>query len=328
MTKTGQEDPRFKNLEKKVGIFISIVLVMLLALFFFMGKERGIFTKKYTLFLTVDSASGFIEGIPVKLLGFKIGKVKALSLTSEAKVRVALEINKEYQKWIKKGSVARMLKEGLIGDTVVEISAGPSSGKIIEEGEDLGFEKVGGIEELVKEINPVLHKVQEIITYIDNPEGDVKKAFANFGRLSEDLLKTKDDLDGALKDAKGTFRDASSAFARIDNISDKTAPVIDKAALLMDKAIAIASDAEKASNRLPGIIDKTDKVMNDVKRFSDVLSKKSHEIKNMIEDTGDMLRDTKEIVNGAKDSWPINSMLPPKKELKLIPLDSSGGPDR
>lgn len=322
--KTEQGDPRFKNLERKVGIFVFFALVMLLAIFFFMGKERGIFIKKYVLFLTVDSGSGFIEGIPVKLLGFKIGKVKALALTSEAKVRVTLEINKEYQKLIRKGSVARMLKEGFIGDTVIEVTAGPPSGKIIGDKGEIPFEKMGGIEELAKEIKPVLQEVKETISYVNNPEGDIKKAIANIERLTEGLLATKNNLDELLKEAKGTINEATPAVTNLDNIGKKALSAIDKTTLVMDKAIAITSDAEKASKKLPEIMDKVEKAMNDVNKLSDAISNKSHGIKNMLEDTEDILKDTKEILKGAKESWPINSMLPPKRELKLIPLDSSG----
>lgn len=322
--KTGQKDTRFKNLERNVGIFVFFALAMLLVIFFFMGKERGIFIKKYDLFLTVDSGSGFIEGIPVKLLGFKIGNVKTMALTSEAKVKVNLEINKEYQKWIRKGSVARMLKEGFIGDTVVEVTVGSSSGQIIEDKGEIPFEKTGGIEELAKEIKPVLQEVKETISYVNNPEGDIRRSIANIEKLTEGLLATKDDLEEVLKEAKGTLKAATPAMTTLDNVGKKALPVLDKTTLVMDKVITITSDAEKALKKLPEILDKVDKVMNDANKLSDVISNKRHGIENMLEDTEDALKDTKEILKGVKDSWPINSMLPPKKELKLIPLDSSG----
>lgn len=326
--KTEQRDPRFKNLERKVGIFVLFALVMLSVIFFFMGKERGIFTTKYLLFLTVDSGSGFIEGIPVKLLGFKIGKVRSLALTQEAKVRVALEINKEYQRLIRKGSVARLLKEGFIGDTVIEVTVGPSSGKIIEDKGEIPFERMGGIEEFAKEIKPVLQEVKETISYINNPEGDIKKAITNIERLTEGLLATKDNLDELLKEAKGTIKEATPAITSMDNIGKKTLPVMDKTAVVMDKIFTITSDTEKVLKKLPEIMDKVDKVMNDIIKLSDTISNKSHGIKNMLEDTEDVLKDTKEILKGVKESWPINSMLPPKKELRLIPLDSSGREER
>src|SRR3990172_9412817 len=102
MSNIEQKDPRFKNLEKKVGIFVFTAFVILAGILFFMGRERGLFIKKYAIFFTVDSGTGFIEGIPVKLLGFKVGKVKSLELTEDAKVKVTLEINKKYQKKKKK----------------------------------------------------------------------------------------------------------------------------------------------------------------------------------------------------------------------------------
>jgi phospholipid/cholesterol/gamma-HCH transport system substrate-binding protein len=314
-TMAEQKDPRFKNLEKKVGIFVAIVFVMLLAIFFLMGKERGIFTQKYTLFFTVDSGSGFIEGMPVKLSGFKIGKVKNMSLISDARVKVVLEINREYQKWIRQGSVAKMLKEGVIGETIIDVTVGPASSLLIEDKGELPYEKVMGIEELIaKEVKPVLQAVKETISYINNPDSDIKKAIANVKKLSEGLLKTKDRLDEVLKDAKGTVKEAISLFS---NLGEKALPVV-------DKFNDVAEDAEKASKKIPEIMDKVDKAMDDVKQFSDVLSKKSGDIKGMLENAEGTLNDTKEIIKGAKDTWPINTMVPPKEEMKLIPLDTSG----
>ncbi|MBI3753620.1 MAG: MCE family protein [Deltaproteobacteria bacterium] len=317
MAKIEQKDPRFKNLEQKVGIFVSLVMVMLAAIFFFMGKERGIFTKKYHLYFVVDSGSGFMEGMPVKLSGFTIGKVKAMSLTSEARVKVTLEINKEYQKWIRKGSVARMLKEGVIGEAVVDVSVGPPSGIVIEDGGELPYEKVMGIEELVaKEVKPILEQIKETISYINNPEGDIKKAINNTRKLSEGLLKTKADMDSVLKGAKGAVKEAASAVGKLGSVGDKASPVL-------ERLNRVAEDAEKASKKIPEVMDKANRIMDDVKEFSGVLSKKSQGVKTMLEDTEEALGDTKEIIKGAKDTWPINTMLPPKEEMKLVPLDGS-----
>ena len=315
------KDPRFKNLEKKVGIFVSIVFIMLLAIFFFMGKERGMFTKKYTLFFAVDSGSGFIEGMPVKLSGFKIGKVKAMSLTSEAKVKVFLEINKEYQKWIRQDSVAKMLKEGVIGEAVVDVTVGLSSEKMLEDGDEIIFQKVGGIEELAKEIKPVLQEIKETISYINNPEGDIKKSIANIKKLSEGLLKTRSGVDEVLRETKNTLKEANSTINKFGNVGEKALPVVDKLHIVVE-------GAEKTSKKIPEVMDKVDKVMNDVQQLSDVLSKKSGDIKNMLDNAEDTLNDTKEIIKGAKDSWPINRMLPPKQGFKLVPLDGAGKEER
>ena len=51
MSNIEQKDPRFKNLEKKVGIFVFTAFVILAGILFFMGRERGLFIKKYFLLL-------------------------------------------------------------------------------------------------------------------------------------------------------------------------------------------------------------------------------------------------------------------------------------
>src|SRR3970282_3003205 len=152
----------------------------------------------------------------------------SLALTSDARVRVILEINKEYQKWIREGSVARMLKEGVIGDTVVEVTVGSPAAQAIEDGGEITYEKVGGIEELAKEVKTVLQDVKETISYINAPEGDIKKAIENIRKLSEGLLTTKENLHSVLREAKGTVKEATDAFAKLGEGGDKAMPVIDK----------------------------------------------------------------------------------------------------
>lgn len=328
MKEAGQIDQRFKYLERKVGIFVFIAVGILLTTLFFMGKERGIFMKKYVLFLHVESGSDFTEGTPVKLQGFKIGKVGSLELAPGAMVKVTLELNREYQKWVRRGSVARILKEGLIGDAVVEVTPGPASGEIIEDKGELPFEKSGGIEELVKDIKPVLQEIRETLSYINNPDGDIKRAIANTEKLSEGLLNTKAELDNVLQGAEGTLREATHAMTKLDNIGKKAVPVIDKTNILMDKVLIITQETEKASKKLPEVLEKVDRVLSDVNRLSTVLSGKSYEVSRALKDTEEILSDTKDILKGAKGRWPINSMIPPGDELKLIPLDSSGRNER
>src|SRR3990167_5385636 len=106
MPENEDKDPRFKGLELKVGIMALAAIVGIAVVIAFMGVKRDLFTKKYTLGLRVETGSGFVEGMPVKLSGFKIGRVKKLELTETANVTVTLEINKKYQRWLREGTKA------------------------------------------------------------------------------------------------------------------------------------------------------------------------------------------------------------------------------
>ena len=82
-------------------------------------------------------------------------------------------IDRKYEIWIRRDSVARLVKEGLVGDAVIEISAGSPGQPQLQEGELLTFEKSKSIDEQIDEISekvkPVLLEIKEIISYVNNP---------------------------------------------------------------------------------------------------------------------------------------------------------------
>jgi len=56
------EDPRFRNLERKIGLFILVALTGIILVVALVGVQRGVFTKTYTLHFTVDRGTGFPRG--------------------------------------------------------------------------------------------------------------------------------------------------------------------------------------------------------------------------------------------------------------------------
>ena len=83
-----EKDPRFKSLERKVGMFVILAFVFIIVAFVFIALERELFTSKSILYLIADSGTNIIEGQPVKFKGFKIGKVAKVSLNDLGKVEV------------------------------------------------------------------------------------------------------------------------------------------------------------------------------------------------------------------------------------------------
>lgn len=284
-TKAVQTDPRFKGLDRKVGIFVLIAVAFLLVIVFFMGMEKGLFAKEYNLYITVDSGAGFIEGMPIKLSGFKIGKVKSLKLTNDAKVRVVLNINKEYQKWIRTDSTVKLIKENMIGDSILEVSVGSPEQKMLVENDELPFEKVAGVNEFAQIIQPVLDETRKTLEMVNDPKGDIRKTLSNVEKLSEHLLETENNLNELLITSNNTLE-------KLDMIASKSIGVVE-----------------------------------DTKKISGVLAAKDNELKLMIEDTEEVLNDTREIIKGLKETWPVNTMIRPKNENELIPLNHTGSSD-
>ncbi len=300
-----ETDPRFMNLKGKVGLFFIIAVAGIIATVVSIGIERGIFTAKYRINFTVDKGTGFFEGMPVKLSGFKIGKIDSMSLDEHAKVKVTLLISKKYSKWIRQDSKAMLTKEGFIGEGVIDISVGSTNKPVIGDGGVIQNEKARGLDEIVEEMRPVIGEIKGIITYINDPKGDIKQTIANLKALSSGLNATKENADKLLKNAdsniSGVSSDASKALKNIDktvsSMNDKINPVIDKLNRTMDnaeKTTANLKDAvEKAAPKVPPLLNKGE----------------------------DALSDTNEVVKSLKQIWPIRLFIEKPKD-SLIHGDS------
>lgn len=300
-----ETDPRFMNLKGKVGLFFIVAVIGIIATVVFIGIERGLFTAKYKIYFTVDKGTGFFEGMPVKLSGFKIGKIDSMSLDENAKVKVTLLISKKYNKWIRHDSKAILTKEGFIGEGVIDISVGSANKPAIGDGGVIQNEKARGLEDIAEEVKPVLNEIRDIISYVNDPKGDIKQALANLKTLSSGLNATKENADKLIKNAdtniSGVSSDASKALKNIDktvsSMNDKINPVLDKLNRTMDnaeKTTANLKDAvEKAAPKVPPLLNKGE----------------------------DALSDTSEVVKSLKQIWPIRLFIEKPKD-SLIHGDS------
>lgn len=311
-----ETDQRFVNLEKKIGIFIIIAIIGIIAVVAFIGVQQEIFIPKTSIYFIAESGKGINEGMAVKLSGFRIGKIKELSLDDIARVKVELSINSKYMRWIKSDSKATLLKEGLIGESIIEITTGSKDAKEVKENEVIVFEREKGISEMVEElkdeIKPVLTDIRGITHYLNDPQGDVKQSLKNVRGLSEDIHITKQHIDTLLKN---TDKNLNSTIKKIDSVLDSTKQTITDVENVIDK---IDKD-------IPGVMQKVDNSLENVQKTTEeikkAVEKSTPHIPSLVEKGSEVTEGTKEIVDSVKQIWPVRLFIE-KPEEKTLKIDS------
>lgn len=325
-------DKRFRHLEAKVGVMVFVALAGIAAVLVMIGMERDLFTKKFAVHFTAESGAGIVEGMPVKLSGFKVGRVTDLELTGDAKVLVTSKINKKYQRYLKAGSKARLVKEGLIGDAFVEITVEGAEGELIGDGGELPFERAAGIEELIDEAKPVLKEIKEVIKFANSSEGDIKTTLKNIKELTGELRATTRTFSTTLTEARGVLRKSGDFM---DDVSQKTTPLIEgsakaiddfnrlakRAGPLMDRMDVITLRAEQASVRLPRTVERFERVLGDAAVVSTMFAEEAPRLRELLVDTAYAMKDVRAIARGVRGSWPVRLTMPPVKEPALVPPD-------
>jgi phospholipid/cholesterol/gamma-HCH transport system substrate-binding protein len=321
-----EEDPRFRNLERKIGIFMAIALVGIVIAAVLFGLQKDFFTKKYNLRFTVDRGTGFTKGMPVKLSGFRIGRVTAISLNKQAMVDVFIEIDADYRTWIRSDSTAKMVKEGLIGDSIIDISVGSPAQQQLKDKDSIAYVKTKALDEMADEIaqkiKPVLIEVRDIISYINDPEGDLKKTIRNAEQLTRNLEGTRQNTDRLIITANEKVQLVS---ARTVSLLDSTRSKIES--IDLNPAInRINNSLELIDKKMPLLLDKADTTLDNVSKISyetRLLAERAFpKIPGVLSQAEDLMFSTERLVNSLQNTWLLRDAGTPAGKQIFINGDS------
>lgn len=162
------------NKHVKVGIFFVVGLVILLAVFDFVGDipfMRGDFTLKAYF----QSIGELRKGNPVKLEGYEVGKVSDIRI-ADRKIEVSIQVDKKAG--VRKDSVASIRLTSLLGTSYINLSFGTPESPLAESGDTLPSEEPA-------DINDILAKVDSAVGSIESALG----AFDVLGDNKENLTK-------------------------------------------------------------------------------------------------------------------------------------------
>jgi phospholipid/cholesterol/gamma-HCH transport system substrate-binding protein len=120
------EDSRLRGLQLRVGIFVLLALLVFLGTIYALGARARLFETRDTIYADFTEVAGLVEGATVRLAGVQIGRVTGVHLPGQpgGKVRVDLTIGRQFRDRVRANSVARIETQGLLGDKLVEITAG------------------------------------------------------------------------------------------------------------------------------------------------------------------------------------------------------------
>lgn len=300
-----EEDPRFRNINRKIGIFIVLAIAGTLAAVTLFGLENDIFTKKYVLRFTVDRGTGFTKGMPVKLSGFRVGRVTAIALNDQAQVDVNIEVDHKYRKWIRKNSVVKLIKEGLVGDSIIDISVGSPDTPELSHNDAIPYVKTKALDEVAEElatsIKPVLTEIRDIVAYINHPKGELKTTIHNLEVLTRNLDGTRQQADSLL----------ASASIAVNGISDQSSTLLTSAHTTLTKLdptiTRINSTMETVDTRLPQIMVKADSMLDKLTQVTgethQLTTRVYPRIPGLLSQVEDLLLSTNQLMNTVDQSW-------------------------
>lgn len=177
-----------KDISKKiqVGAFIVIGVLFLTIALFVISSNRNMFSSTFELNSVFSNVNGLQEGGSVNFAGIRVGIVRKIKIKSGTEIIVMMEIDNKVKEFIKKDSKAAIVSEGLIGNKIVEISAGSITGLSVADGDYLESLVPISAEDIFKDLKEVGDKasgmtqdLSEIISKVNSGEGTLGQLINN-----------------------------------------------------------------------------------------------------------------------------------------------------
>lgn len=288
-------DSRSASLEKKIYIFFAGAVLLVITFFLATSYKQDFFTRMTTLYFFSDNATGIKPGMAVKTLGFNIGEVEDISIEPNAKVRVKMSVQSDYMRFITLDSHAKLFKEGLIGESVIEISPGNQQLRQLAHNAVLPFDRGRDLteitDELYGEIKPILKDLGKTMAAVNNPEGDIQQSLHNVNQATKNVQSMTGNLASQLPHLLG----------KADNI------------------------AKTVNDNLPALLENSKQSLDNIRDatsdLKQVTSASVQEIPPALHDGRALVNGSLSIVNGVKETWPVSNMISPPQEQPLA-LDS------
>jgi phospholipid/cholesterol/gamma-HCH transport system substrate-binding protein len=192
----------------RVGLAITLALLVLLGTAFFAGNIKELFSPKVKLKVGFRDVSGLRKGAPVWLFGTEIGSVREIHLSPVYGAVVTISVYKSALKFLKMDAHANIQTMGLLGDKYLELypgspSAEPIRPEVMIKGEGpvelSNIMMTAGV--TIQKMNEFINKLDLLATQIETGKGTISKFFTD-PAIYNNLKNATQSLSSALEDLK------------------------------------------------------------------------------------------------------------------------------
>jgi len=260
-------EPKENRQNIKLGIFVLIGIALFLASVFYIGSERNVFNKTFTVSAVFRNVEGLTEGDNVWLSGVKIGTVKNVRIISEGKVLVSLSLKDKQNDFIRKDATASIGSDGLVGNKIVIVRPGTAPDPINDNDtiNSLSPTDTQDLINIAKDVGSNTRSLTDdlklIADKINKGQGVVGELL-NEGALSDDLRATVSSLRLASQNTSQATSDLQKLVSEINNGEGLVTKLIKDStyAETFDSALAnvaqVGVNAREMSEDLKEVIDK------------------------------------------------------------------------
>jgi ABC-type transporter Mla subunit MlaD len=182
-----------------LGLAVAVVLI------FMLDPILGAFTRKYDVVAVFPEAADLVVDAPVWLSGKPVGTVRSVELepvTTDTlgQVIVVMRLPRRVREHVRQDSRARLTSATLIGERVVDISAGSAAFPVLREGDTIRARLPRAFAELTAQLDSVQAAVDSMLGAVGAVRDRLPERVAALRPAGRQLAEAQSELDALLDD--------------------------------------------------------------------------------------------------------------------------------
>lgn len=285
-----QYDADAAALRRGIRRFLLAAVLAMLAVAVAIAIRQGAFRQTTSYGFVANSAQDIVKGQAVRIAGFRVGSVAEVKLKDDGQVAVTMEIDADHMRFITHDARVELRKEGLVGSATLEIVPGEDKSRLAPAQARLSFSRADGLAALANQVRdefiPILKDIKAITGALADPQQGLPGTLAQIRSSSAAL--------NAL---------LINGNRQVEGIGGTAIRVLGKAEQDLTQ---LGQTLETANQRLPGMLDRTQQVLDHVEKIA---AEAETSVPPVLRDGSAVAADVREIVSGAKQTWPISSFV-------------------
>jgi phospholipid/cholesterol/gamma-HCH transport system substrate-binding protein len=203
-----------KSQKVKLGIFVSIGLMLLIATIYVIGSRRGHFGTNFHIKAYFHNISGLQDGALVSFDGLTVGTVEDIEIESDTLVRVGMLISGKYHKFFRKDISAHVSSDGLMGNKIINISPGHGDAPPVDDNATISTERqvstdeiMAGLKETVDNSRKITGDLADIFHDLNSGKGTIGTLISDpvFAANTKAVMQNAKDMTDRIKNGQGAL---------------------------------------------------------------------------------------------------------------------------
>ena len=208
--------------EVRVGLFLVVAFLILIALFEMVGKET-IFSRSVEYRTSFKSIPGLKLGDPVRLAGVDVGTVRDIKVVG-ARVEVVMHVKPGTP--VKTDSIATIKLTSLLGTNFMDISFGSPAAPVAPPGSVLASTEPPDLNTLLARLNDAAGDIQTLAKQMNEGLGKsmepISSTFQSMDKIAKKIEKGEGTLGKLIADDR-LYRDIQGMAGNLSKVSEQIA---------------------------------------------------------------------------------------------------------